>query len=234
VSEIAGEHRSQGPKRRGRPPSGGREAIIAATLRLLRERGIARLTTRAIARCAGVSEASLFYHYGDRTGLLVAAFEAGVAPLRELKEGGLSGPDRRRVLTRLARALERFLEEVLPVLAAAQADVELRDALGAYMAASDIGPHRGVRVLGAYLAAEQAAGRVRADVDPEAVALAFIGAFTSRAWQRQLHCGKAKLPALAQVVRTFDTLLEPCGSQEPRAREQNGPGAPLRPPQRGS
>ena len=37
------------PKRRGRPPAGGREAILAAALQLLRERGIARVTSREVA-----------------------------------------------------------------------------------------------------------------------------------------------------------------------------------------
>src|SRR5579875_1756765 len=100
-------------RRRGRPPSGGREAIVAATLRLLRERGIAQLTTREVARCAGVSEASVFYHYRDRAGLLAAAFAAGLAPLQALGEEGLAGDDRRAVLRRFGAALERFLDEVL-------------------------------------------------------------------------------------------------------------------------
>src|SRR4051812_50101602 len=66
------------PRRRGRPPSGGREAILEATLALLRERGVARLTTRDVAERAGVSEASVYYHYTDKAGLLRAVFEAGL------------------------------------------------------------------------------------------------------------------------------------------------------------
>lgn len=196
------------PKRRGRPPSGGREAIIAATLQLLRERGIGRLTTREVAQLAGVSEASVFYHYVDRAGLLKAAFEAGVRPLQEIGEAGLSG-ERRAVLTGVGRTLERFLDEVLPVITASQSDVELRDALGAYMHEHNLGPHRGVQTLGAYLAAEQAAGHIRPDIDPYAVALTFAGACLTRAWQRQMPVGKAPLPSLEEVVDALDALLDP-------------------------
>jgi AcrR family transcriptional regulator len=57
------------PRRRGRPSSGGREAILDAALALVREEGIARLTSRAVAARAGVSDASVYYHFKDRRGL---------------------------------------------------------------------------------------------------------------------------------------------------------------------
>ena len=85
---------SQAPRRRGRPSAGGREAILEAALTLLRERGIARVTSREVAALAGVSEASVFYHYKDRAGLLQAVFEQGLQPLSDLaKRGMLSGAD---------------------------------------------------------------------------------------------------------------------------------------------
>src|SRR3954467_989455 len=130
-------------RRRGRPPSGGREAILDATLALLRERGIARLTTRDVAERAGVSEASVYYHYTDKAGLLRAVFAAGLPPLTALD---VTGPT---PLLDLGRVLEEFLEQALPVMMAAQSDVALREELAAYLAENDLGPHRGVRALGA-------------------------------------------------------------------------------------
>jgi AcrR family transcriptional regulator len=198
------------PKRRGRPPAGGREAILAAALTLLRERGIARVTSREVAAVAGVSEASVFYHYKDRAGLLQAVFEQGLAPLRELDAGGgLTGEPVHEVLTRLGTTLEHFLDQALPVMAAAQSDVALRDAMTAYMSAQDLGPHRGVRRLGEYLAREQAAGRVRADPDPQAVAMMFVGACYTRAAQRQMPAHAAELPALEDIIRATEALLRP-------------------------
>ena len=70
------------PRRRGRPPSGGREAILDGDARILREHGIANLTSREVAARAGVSDASVYYHFGDRAGLLQAVFEHGMKPLR--------------------------------------------------------------------------------------------------------------------------------------------------------
>jgi AcrR family transcriptional regulator len=198
------------PRRRGRPPAGGREAILAAALQLLRERGIARVTSREVAAQAGVSEASVFYHYKDRAGLLQAVFEQGLEPLQALASSGrLSGVDLHDALTRFANTLDGFLEQALPVMAAAQSDTALRDAMAAYMTEQDLGPHRGVAALGEYLAAEQAAGRVRGGIDPHAVAMLFVGACYTRAAQRQMPAKVAELPALEDIIDALEALLRP-------------------------
>ena len=177
---------------------------------MIRERGIARLTAREVASLAGVSEASVFYHYKDRFGLLQAVFEESLRPLKALAEGGVEpGTDPRTVLTLYGHTLEDFLDGVLPVIAAAQSDAELRDSMATYMAEDDLGPHRGVRAIGDYLAAEQAAGRLRADADPHAVAMMFIGACYTRSSQRQMPMPNAKLPPLEDVVEAMVTLLAP-------------------------
>jgi AcrR family transcriptional regulator len=198
------------PRRRGRPPAGGREAILAAALELLRERGIARVTSREVAVLAGVSEASVFYHYKDRAGLLKAVFEDGLRPLRQLAaEGALAGVDLHDALSRYGATLEEFLDQALPVIAAAQSDVALREVMAEYMTEHNLGPHRGVRALGDYLASEQAAGRVRAGVDPYATAMLFVGACNTRAAQRHVPARVSELPALEDVVQAMEDLLGP-------------------------
>jgi AcrR family transcriptional regulator len=199
-------------KRRGRPPAGGREAILKAALALLRERGIARLTTREVAARAGVSEASVFYHYRDRAGLLQAVFEEGLDPLVALNDAGaISGPDRRKVLKRLGEAIEAFLEQALPVLTAAQSDAELADELATYMRVNDLGPHRGVKALGEYFAAQQRDGLIRDDIDPDAVASTFVATCMMRAFQTSMRLPKRSLPPLSAVIDSLDRMLEPPG-----------------------
>jgi len=197
-------------KRRGRPPAGGREAIAEAALAILRERGIARLTTREVATRAGVSEGSVFYHYVDRAGLLKAVFEQGVTALRSVAdEVELSKLGLREFLTVFGRELERFLDQALPVIIAAQSDVDLRDALGAYMGDEDLGPHRGVQTLSSYLTAEQAAGRIRRDIDPDAVALSFVGSCYLRISQRHMPSPDIDLPPLEHVIDALEITLRP-------------------------
>jgi AcrR family transcriptional regulator len=195
------------PRRRGRPPSGGREAILAATLQLLREQGLARFTTREVAARAHVSEASIFYHYGDRVGLLQAVFAEGLRPLEALNNRGLDTVDPGDVLDRVAHALEHFLDQTLPIIMAAQADVELRDSMAAYMTEHDLGPHRGVRVVGDFLAAEQRAGRIAADADVEAAALMLVSTCFLRSSQRLITPHGDVLPSLDRAVAEFARML---------------------------
>jgi AcrR family transcriptional regulator len=209
VRRTGGALTAEAPRRRGRPSAGGREAILVAALQLLRERGISRLTSRAVASLAGVSEASVFYHYRDRAGLLQAVFEEALQPLNAVRYGGRFAGPLRDVLTRFGRTLEEVLDQLIPVISAAQSDPALRDAMAGYMAAADLGPHRGTRALGDYLAAEQAAGRVRGGVDPYAVAIMFVGACHIRASQRQMPLPSAELPPLEDTVDALDELLRP-------------------------
>jgi AcrR family transcriptional regulator len=194
------------PKRRGRPPSGAREAILAATLELLREQGIARFTTPDVAARAGVSEASIFYHFRDRAGLLQAVFAEGLRPLQRFNEAGLQGDSPAAVLRGFARTLEEFLDQTLMVIMAAQSDADLRESLAAYMVEHGFGPHRGVQVLARYLRSEQDAGRIRAGVDVEASAALVVSSTFLRSSHRQIM-GNQQRPSLPSMQRTIAAVI---------------------------
>jgi AcrR family transcriptional regulator len=196
------------PKRRGRPPSGGREAILAATLELLRERGIANLNSREVAARAGVSDASVYYHFRDRAGLLQAVFEAGMQPLAYLNTLEDDKRNPLEVLSGAAKALASFFDEALPVMFAAQSDPELRAAMAAHMRERHLGPHRGVKAIGGYLRREQSAGRIPSDVDVDAVAIMLIDSCLGRAMRKQMLPAGAKLPSLDQIVGAISRLLD--------------------------
>lgn len=70
-----------------------RERILHAAVRLIREKGYKATTTLAIAREAGVNEVTIFRHFGNKQGIVEAAFERaknGVS-LRDKVEGKLIG-----------------------------------------------------------------------------------------------------------------------------------------------
>jgi AcrR family transcriptional regulator len=205
------------PKRRGRPPSGGREAILDAAVALVREEGIAKLTSREIAARAGVSDASVYYHFGDRRGLLQAVYAHGMKPLSYMEELP-AGIDHEVVLRRAFESLEAFFDEALPIIRAAQADADVGQALAGYIEENDLGPHKGVSALGTYLRGEQAAGRVNPEADVDAVALLVIDAAFSRVARGQMmrpDDDDERLPSPERLLATINRLLSP---PSPRTR----------------
>jgi AcrR family transcriptional regulator len=213
------------PARRapGRPSTGVREAIVTAALDLIADRGLARLTTREVAKRASVSEASVFYHFGDKIGLLQAVILAGLEPLKALDPNiitGNSGQPPAETLLQIATALESFFDHVLPVLEAVQADADLRAGFAERLREENLGPHRGVRLLSEHLASMVDLGQVRADADSEAAALLLVGACFLRAWLRHLSGppGAQTLPALDDTVGVLAQLLAP------PSRHGAGPG----------
>ncbi len=219
-------------RRRGRPSTGVRNAILSAALEILSAEGLDQLTTRAVATRAHTSEASVFYHFGDKVGLLQAAVMAGLGPLKALDPaalGGTAGELPAETLTLITAALERFFNHAMPVMATIQADASLRQAFAERLVEGDLGPHRGVHLLGDYLRAMAARGAVRADVDCDAVALLVVGSCFLTAWQRTMSgdLDAGRLPELDRIVELTATMLAPPQPGAPlSSRGRHGPTRP--------
>jgi AcrR family transcriptional regulator len=200
-------------RKRGRPPEGVREAIIETTLALIATRGVARLTTKEIAREAGVSEASIYYHFEDKPALVEAVILDGIlAPFQSFTRGFPERAAERAVahaLLDFATALASFWERILPLLSAVQSDVDLRASFQRRLNGLDLGPHRGVRLVGGYLEAQKGLGRIRKDVDSEQAAMLICGACYLIGFQKHmLGAGaKRKLPSLRATVFEMAGLL---------------------------
>jgi AcrR family transcriptional regulator len=197
--------------KRGRPPSGADEAIVAAALEIVTGEGLSHLTTKEAARRAGVSEASVFYHFGDKLGLLRAVVLAGLAPLERFDPSQLAddaSEPLQQTLADVARAFEEFFGSSLPLFEAIQADSELREVFAQGLVDRDLGPHRGVRFLATLIEAMRRSGRIADGLDGDALAALLVGACFLRAWTRHLAAELcSELPdtetiaeALAQLV----------------------------------
>ncbi|MQY17225.1 TetR/AcrR family transcriptional regulator [Nocardia macrotermitis] len=164
---------------RGRPRTGVREAVIASAQQTLAESGLVRTSTKEIARRAGVAESSIFYHFGDRMGLLHAVLQRQLQPLKELL-GDRPGTEHtlREDLLDLLIALEEFYLAAIPAIAAIQSDAELRESYEKRSRDLDLGPHRAVDAILAHLSPGAA------DLRPAALLL--TGAAHQRALQRHL------------------------------------------------
>ena len=199
-------------KRRGRPPAGIREAIAAAALAVIEQDGLGHLTSKSVAERAGASEASVYYHFKDKVGLVQAAVQEGLAPVREINEtefGKLAERPLGEGLSEIALAFERFFTRVMPVFAAIQGDPELRAEFGKRMSAQNMGPHRGVEAVSSYLETQQERGRVDPAVDTEAAALQLVGTCLLRAFTRYMLGARVSLPGRNRTAEALAAQLAP-------------------------
>jgi AcrR family transcriptional regulator len=161
------------------PATGTRAQLVDAAERVLRAKGLARATTKEIAREAGCAEGTLYLHFADKLDLVRAVHEkllpAFVEVVRHLPERAGTGTVAGN-LTELAGSALRLYRDILPLGSSLFADPELLSRFRALLAERGGGPHRAWEPLVAYLRAEQALGRVAAGADPEAAALLLLGA----------------------------------------------------------
>ncbi len=155
-----------------------RSKLIEATTQVVREVGYARATTRAIAEAAGVAEGTIYRHFPQKQQLFFAAILERNAPIIEWVS---ALPDRagnntvRENLGETLRRLAQLRDDVLPLELSLRADPDLaREHLQA-LASLPEGPPPGPPAhIAAYLAAEQALGRVRDDLDPMSTAIVLL------------------------------------------------------------
>ncbi|WHP17244.1 TetR/AcrR family transcriptional regulator [Cellulomonas sp. ES6] len=90
------------PRRRGRPRSAPRkdsalstrDEILAAAASLFGSQGYTETTTRQIADAVGIKQASLYYHFADKSQILRSLLKGTVAPSVQLAEWlRTAGPD---------------------------------------------------------------------------------------------------------------------------------------------
>lgn len=98
------------------------DRMVAATLDLLGEGGLAAVTVAAVAKAAGASNGSLYHRFGDRNGLLVAAQDRALAQVEAATAAAFARadaePDDDRALALLARAaLDIFAAHRAPMRA---------------------------------------------------------------------------------------------------------------------
>lgn len=151
-----------------------RERIIDAAAAIMRERGIVKATTKAIAREAGCSEALLYRHFPGKHELFMAVLNERLPrPLGAAAPGEGTVHDN---LVDSAAAMVAFFREGFPIAAALFGERELLAGWRDGVTAAGGGPRAPRDGLTRYLAAERDLGRVPDTVDPEAVAAMLVGA----------------------------------------------------------
>lgn len=169
-----------------------RKRIIEAALKLFGQVGYTRASTRAIAEQAEVNEVTLFRHFGNKKGLLLACLKTGnQASFSQTFSEYLTGDYAAdiRMMARLQMADTRRNYEILRLLLCdAQAVSDLQEALV-------LGAAHNRERLAAYFGEQISAGIVRADLSPFVLANGFDSLFSSYVLFEQMM-GTAPLASL--------------------------------------
>lgn len=193
-----------------------RARILDAAHRLMLTIGLARATTKEIARAAGCSEAALYKHFTSKEELFVAVLKERLPKVDGVLKCLIADPAQgertvERNLTEIAREAALFYEQSFPIAASLYAEPRLKERHDAAMRELGTGPHMPLRGVDAYLRAEQAAGRVRADTDTYAAASLLLGACAQRAFAYDATGAGAPPQSLddfaASIARTLLTGL---------------------------
>ncbi|GII33337.1 TetR/AcrR family transcriptional regulator [Planotetraspora mira] len=158
---------------------GTRDRIVAAAEQVINELGLARATTREIARAAGCSEALLYKHFSRKEDLFHAVLlerMPALTPAVARLSGQVGVATVAENLEEFARAAIAFYRRSLPLSSGLLAEASLLTGFRAMLAETGGGPHLPILLLGAYLREEQKIGRVDADADPDSAAALLLGA----------------------------------------------------------
>ena len=200
-----------------------RRRILDAVYERLRQAPAERVTVDGVARDAGVSRATIYLVFGDRTGL----FDAIGADLLE-RSGftevmrAIDDPDPRAAVDRFLHATTQMYARNHDVLRSLFAMAQIDPtALGGSIARMEDGRRHGMRLLAHRLADE---GQLRDDADPvQAVDLLWLmSSFTSF---DLLATGHGRTPE--QIADTFLATLERSRANAGEAANGPGPACPV-------
>ncbi|SEH03809.1 DNA-binding transcriptional regulator, AcrR family [Nonomuraea solani] len=182
-----------------------RQQLFNAAERVLQEKGPAGLTGRAITKEAGCATGLLYNHFADLDTFLAALLldRAGRAGTGMARLPGRAGTG--DVVDNLMDGIEvLFAGNLLALAGLAMARPSIISHLGEALADGTLEMDAGERAFAAYLRAEQEHGRIVADADAEALALALVGA----AHQLLLTRGPHATDLRDRMRRTATALID--------------------------
>jgi AcrR family transcriptional regulator len=191
-------------------PKPARVRILDAAHELMLTVGLARTTTKEIARAAGCSEAALYKYFTDKEELFIRVLAERLPRLTPLLQTLAAEPERGTLeenLTEIACQAALFYEQSFPIAASLYAETQLKRRHDDAMRRMGYGPHRPIHELDAYLRAEQEQGRVGTGTDTFAAASLLMGACAQRAFAYDATKGATRPPVDDFAARLTRTLL---------------------------
>lgn len=190
------------------PATALREHLIETAGKLLAERQVSTITTRDIARAAGLSDGVLYNYFADKHELLVAALVRRYATEVVTRfDTGLPQPGSATVEENLlvyARAALDLVAETLPIAAGLMSEQALLHRFIDEIHRQPFGPQRMRQPIADYLTGEQRLGRLgRFDVE-SAITLVMGPAIMLGFTELITGAGRAELAGqLPGIIRTL-------------------------------
>jgi AcrR family transcriptional regulator len=154
-----------------------REHLIDAAETLLSTRQVSTITTRELAREAGVSDGVLYNYFANKQDLLATALLRRYASYLTRFEESLPAPGIGTIeesLTALTAAVHELVSDTLPMITGLISDPDLQRRFISDIHQQPLGPQRMLQPVAHYLAAERDLGRI-ADVDLASVIHFILG-----------------------------------------------------------
>lgn len=170
-----------------------RARILDAAHDLMLTIGLARATTKEIAKAADCSEAALYKHFASKEELFVGVLKERLPRLGPFLHRLAEDPGERPVeenLAEIARLACRFYAQSFPIAASLYAETKLKRRHDDSMREMGTGPHMPIEALDAYLRTERAAGRIAPGADTFAAASLLLGACAQRAFAYDSTVGR--------------------------------------------
>jgi AcrR family transcriptional regulator len=138
-----------------------RQHILEATERVIQSRGLARATTKEIAREAGCAEGTLYKHFQDKEDIFLAVIQEHLPDFAlKIDEQNAGKASLNASLQEAAFAAIRYYEQLIPLAVSLFADSELIERHRKWMQEQNAGPQRIYERVTAYIEAEQRQGRI--------------------------------------------------------------------------
>jgi AcrR family transcriptional regulator len=204
------------------PAAALREHLIDTADRLLAETQVGAITTREIARAAGVSDGVLYNHFADKHDLLLAALMRRYAQALNQFGSGLPEPGTGTVEANLVMYCEAALDLVshaLPMVAGLMSEPTLLHRFMVEIHREPHGPERLREPIAAYLTGEQRLGRL--GEFPIEAALSLLIGPTLMLGFSELVGGAPRQTVVAAIPDIIRTLLN---GVAPTPKASAGPG----------
>jgi AcrR family transcriptional regulator len=153
-----------------------RKLILEATERIIRLKGLARATTKEIAREAGCSEGTLYKHFEHKEDLFLTLVQDHLPTVIEVLAEAEADQPMHAKLETIAYAAITFYQQVIPLASSFFADNVLLVRFQQVVSRGQGGPQRFNERVAASIKEEQEHGHLNPDLDPLSVAALLLGA----------------------------------------------------------